>query len=72
MLIQKLTALLIWRFNVVPITDQSAYSVVHAVSVGFFGSLVQQVVRHQTRVTLIHDVLRVRGSAKASSHREQN
>ena len=44
--VSELTALLIWRFNVVAIANESADSVVDAVSVGFLGSLVQQVVRH--------------------------
>lgn len=54
----RLTALLIWRLNVVAIANEGADSVVNAVSVGFLSSLVQQVVWYQTRVSLIHDVLR--------------
>lgn len=53
----KLTALLIWRLNVVAVANESTDSVVNAVSVRFLSSLVQQVVRYQTRVTLIQDVL---------------
>lgn len=57
---QRLTALLIWRLDVVSIANQSAYSVVHTVSVGLLCSLIQQVIWHQTRVTFIQDVLRVK------------
>ena len=53
-----LTALLIWRLNVVAIANEGADSVVHTVSVRFLRFLVQKVVRYQTRVSLIHDVLR--------------
>lgn len=48
-----LTALLIWRLNVVAIANEGADSIVNTVSVGFLSSLVQQVVRYQTRVSLI-------------------
>lgn len=56
--VSGLTALLIWRLNVVAIANEGADSVINTVSVGFLSSLVQQVVRYQTRVSLIHDVLR--------------
>lgn len=49
----ELTALLIWRLNVVAIANEGADSVVNTVPVGFFSSLVQQVVWYQTRVSLI-------------------
>lgn len=51
--ISRLTALLIWRLNVVAIANEGADSVVNTVSVRFLGSLVQQIVRYQTRVSLI-------------------
>lgn len=55
----QLTALLIWRLNVVAVANECADSVINAVSVGFLRSLVQQVVWYQTRVSLIHDILQV-------------
>lgn len=41
-----LTTLLVWWLNVVSIANEGAYGIVHTVSVGFLGSLIQQDVRY--------------------------
>lgn len=53
----QLTGLLVRGLNIISVANKSADSIVHTVTVGFLGSLVQQVVRHQTRVSLIQYIL---------------
>lgn len=53
----KLTALLIRWFYVVTVTNQSANSSTNRVSVGLFCLFIQEVIRNQTRIALVHNVL---------------
>lgn len=54
-----LTALLVRRLDVVAVTDQGSDCSTHSVSVRLLGFLVQEVIRHQTRVAFVYDVLNI-------------
>lgn len=53
----KLTALLVRWFYIVTISDQSANCGTNCVSVGLFGLFIQQIIRNQTGVALVQDIL---------------
>lgn len=54
-----LTALLVWRLDVVAITDRGSNRSAHRVSVRLLGFFVQEVIWHEAGVTLVYDVLNV-------------